>query len=201
MTILDISKTLMYEFWYGYLKSKYGDNIKLCYMDTDSLFLLSFYVDIANDVEKKYDTSNYEVDRPLSTGKNKKEIGLMKNELGGNIMDEFVALRPKTYAYAIDVDKNNEVKKAKRTKKCVIKEKLKFGEYKDCLLNAKVVLKSQQRFKSERHDLYPEEVNKIALSSNDDKTLQTFDKITTYPYGTSAGKVCKAELLSKVNIT
>ena len=115
-------------------------------------------------------------------------------------MIEFVALRPKTYAYAIDVDKDNEVKKPKGTKKCVIKEKIKFGEYKYCLLNAKAVLKSQQRFKSQRHDLYTEEVNNIALSSNDDKRLQTFDKITTYSYGTSAGKVCKAELLSKVNI-
>ena len=77
---------------------------------------------------------------------------------------------------------------------------LKFNDYKDCLLNNKAVLKSQQRFKSERHDVYSEEVNKIALSSNDDKRLQTLDKITTYPYGTSAGRVCKTELLSKVNI-
>ena len=80
------------------------------------------------------------------------------------------------------------------------KSVLKFNGYKDCLFNGKVVLKSQQRFKSERHEVYTEEINKIALSSNDDKRLQTFDKITTYPYGTSAGKVCKAELLSKVNI-
>ena len=77
---------------------------------------------------------------------------------------------------------------------------LKFNDYKDCLLNNRVVLKSQQRFKSERHDVYTEEVNKIALSSNDDNRLQTFEKITTYPYGTSAGKVCKAELLGKINI-
>ena len=77
---------------------------------------------------------------------------------------------------------------------------LKFNDYKDCLLNGKAVLKSQQRFKSEGHDVYTEKVNKIALSSNDDKRLQTFDKITTYPYGTSAGRVCKTEFLSKVNI-
>ena len=77
---------------------------------------------------------------------------------------------------------------------------LKFNDYKDCLLNNKAVLKSQQRFKSERHDVCSEEVNNIALSSNDDKRLQTPDKITTYPYGTSAGRVCKTELLSKVNI-
>ena len=132
--------------------------------------------------------------------KNKKVIGLMKDELKGKIMTEFVALRPKTYAYAIDVDKDNEVKNAKSTKRSVIKQKIKFEEYKDCLLNAKALLKSQQRFKSERHDVYTKEFNKIALSSNDDKRLQTFDRITTYPYGTSAGKVCKTELLSKVNI-
>ena len=77
---------------------------------------------------------------------------------------------------------------------------LKFNDYKNCLLNDKVVLKSKQRFKSERHDIYSEKVNKIALSSNDDKRLQTFDRITMYPYGTSAGRVCKTELLSKVNI-
>ena len=136
----------------------------------------------------------HQINRPLPTGKNKKVIGLMK------FMTEFVALRPKTYAYAIDADKDNEFKKAKVIKKCVIKQKLKFGEYKDCLLNAKAVLKSQQRFKSERHDVYTEKVNKIALSSNDDKRLQTFDRITSYPYGTFIGKVCKTELLSKVNI-
>ena len=77
---------------------------------------------------------------------------------------------------------------------------LKFNDYKNCLLNDKVVLKSKQRFKSERHDIYSEKVNKIALSSNDDKRLQTFDRITMYPYGTSAARVCKTELLSKVNI-
>ena len=107
ITILDISKTLMYEFSYGYLKHKYGDKIKLCYMDTHSLIPIiktkDFYEDIADDVEKRFDTSNYEVDRPLPTGKNKKEIGLMKNELEGKIMTEFVALRPKTYTHAIDV--------------------------------------------------------------------------------------------------
>ena len=68
------------------------------------------------------------------------------------------------------------------------------------MLNNKIILKSQQRFKSEKHDVYTEKINKVALSSNDDKRLQTFDIITLYPYGTSAGKVCKTELSSKVNI-
>ena len=75
-----------------------------------------------------------------------------------------------------------------------------MNDYKDCLLNNQILLKSKQIFKNERHDVYTEEINKIALSSNDDKRLQTFDRITPYPYGTRAGKVCKTELLSKVNI-
>ena len=136
-----------------------------------------------------------ECDRPLPKGKHKKVIGLMKDELGGKIMIEFVALRPKSYSYLMD-DGGSD-KKAKGTKKCVIKRRLMFNVYKDCLLNNETVLKSQQRFKSERHDAYTEEINNIALSSNDDKRMQTFDRITSYPYGASAGKVCKTELLSK----
>ena len=95
------------------------------------------------------------------------------------------------------MDDGNSDKKATGTKKCVIKRRLKFNDYKNCLLKNKILLKSQQRFKSERHNVYTEEVNKIALSSNDDKRFQTFDRITSYPYGESVGKVCKTELLSK----
>ena len=84
------------------------------------------------------------------------------------------------------MDDGKNDKKAKGTKKCVMKKILKFNDYKDCLLNNKIILKSQQRFKSEAHNVYTEEINKIALSSNDDKRLQTFDRITSYPYGTSA---------------
>ena len=102
-------------------------------------------------------------------------------------MTEFVALTPKIYVYLTDDCEKD--KKAKGTKKCVIKRRLKFNDYKDCLLNNQIVLKSQQRFKDERRDVYTEEINKIPLSSNDDKRLQTFDRITSYPYGTSAGKV------------
>ena len=110
-------------------------------------------------------------------------------------MTKFAALRPKTYSYLMD--DGNRDKKAKGTKKYVIKRRPKFKNYKDCLLNNEIILKSQQRFKSEAHNLYTEEISKIALSSNDDKILQTYDRITSYPYGTSAGKVCKTELLSK----
>ena len=185
LSILEISKILMYKFWYDYMKPKYSDNVKLCYTDTDSFIIniktKDFYKDIANDVEDRFDISNYDVDRPLPTGKNKKVIGLMKDELGGKVITEFVALRPKTYSYLTDDCK--EDKKAKGTKKCVVKRMIKFNDYKNCLLNDEVVLKSQQRFKSKGHNVHTENINKIALSSNDDKRLTASNKITSYPYG------------------
>ena len=98
-------------------------------------------------------------------------------------MVEVVALRPKLYAYLMD--DGSDHKKAKGTKKCVIKQKLMFENYKDCLFNTETVYKSQEIFESYHYDVYTEEVNKIASSSNDDKRLQTSDRITTYPYGTS----------------
>ena len=111
--------------------------------------------------------------RSLSISKNKKVIGLFKDELGGKIMKEFCALRSKAYAYRLDDD--TEEKKAKGTKKCVVKREITFKNYMDSLFIDKVIIKSQQRFRSDHHRVYTEEVNKIALSSNDDKRLQTFD--------------------------
>ena len=108
-------------------------------------------------------------------------------------MTEFVVLRPKAYACLDDYGSDN--KKSKGTKKCVIKQKIMFQNYKDCLFNNKTVYRSQERFKSYNHHVYTEEVNKIALSSNDDKRLQTFDRIATYPYGTNVFKVCESEML------
>ena len=136
LSILEISKILVYEFWYDYMKPKCNDNVRLCYMDTDSFVMHiktnDFYKDIASDVENRFDTSNYEVNRPLPTGKNKKVIGLMKDKLGGKIITEFVTLRPKTYSFLTDDGK--EDKKAKGTKKCIIKKMIKFNDYKKCLL-------------------------------------------------------------------
>ena len=146
MSILDIIETLMYEFWYDYIKPKYQDRAKLCYMDTDSFVIHiiaeDFYKDISNDVEKWFDTSNYDKDdkRSLPIGKNKKVISLFKNELGEKIMIEFVGLKAKTYSYLMDDD--SEHKKAKWTKKCVIKRRLMFENYTDCLFNDKIILKS-----------------------------------------------------------
>ena len=117
LSILEISKTLMYEFWYDYVKPKYGDNVKLCYIDTANFLMHikieDFYKDIADDVEKRFDTSNYSVecDRPLLKGKNIKVVGLFKDDLGENVVKEFVALRPKTYSYL-----TNEAKMMKKQK-------------------------------------------------------------------------------------
>ena len=185
LSILDISKITVYEFWYDYVKIKYEDKARLCYMDTDSFVVnvktKDFYKDISQDVNKKFDTSNYTFDRPLPTGIYKKVIGLMKDELGGDIITDFVALRPKAYSYI--TNDFIEMKKAKGTKKCVVNKMLRFEDYKKCLLDNGKVLKSQQRFKSENHEVYTENINKIALSCDDDKRIVTSDRITSYPYG------------------
>ena len=115
----------MYKFWYDYINPKYGDRAKLCYTDTDSFIIYikteDFFEDISNYVERWFDTSNYNENdkRPLPVGKNKKILGLFKDELRGKIITEVLVLRPKTYAYLID--DGIEHKKAKGTKKCVIK--------------------------------------------------------------------------------
>ena len=175
----------MYEFWYDYMKPKYGNKVKLCYTDTDSFIINikknDFYEDISSDVENRFDTSNYEVNRLLPMGKNKKVIGLMKDELGGKVIAEFATLRPKTYSFLTDDGK--EDKKAKETKKCVIKKMINFNDYKKRLLNNEVIFKSQQKFISKKHHVYTENINKIALSSNDHKRIVSSDKITSYSYG------------------
>ena len=126
-----------------------------------------------------------------SNRENKKVPGLFKDELGGKIITEFVALRPKTYSY-LD-DNCNEHRKAKGTKICVIKQKIMFQNFKDCLFNNKNVYRSQQRFKSYNHDVYTEEVNKVALSNDDDKRIQTSNGIETYPYGTNTLRYVKVK--------
>ena len=123
----------MYEFHYDYMKPKYNnDCLQLCYMDTDPLVYQietnDFYADISDDVEERFDTSGYNKEDagPLPIGKNKKVIGLMKDELGGAITTEFIALRPKLYSY-IKLN-GSEDKKCKGIKKCVVKKTLKFKD-------------------------------------------------------------------------
>ena len=180
MSILDISKTLIYEFWYDLIKPKYQWNCiqqscaqwsctqnkaKLCCMDTESFIIHikteDFYEDIVNDVEKWFDTSNYVECRSvkndkISLCKNKKVITLFKDELGGKIMKEFVTRRAKAWGYLMDDDTGH--KKAKGRKKCVIKRRLLVENYPDCLFNDKIILKLQHRFKSDYHNVYTESI-------------------------------------------
>ena len=135
--ILDLSKIIMYEFHYDYMLPKYGNRLKLCYMDTDSLVYHikteDYYADMADDVQMRFDTLGYIPDRPLPVRINKKVIGLMKDELGGKIMTEFMALTPKLYSYK-KLD-GSEDKKCKGIKKCVVKKTLTFEDYKTSLFN------------------------------------------------------------------
>ena len=194
--VLDISKILMYEFWYDYLKPKYGDNIKLGYMDTVSFVIRiktdDFYKDISNDINKWFDTSNYDknIDRPFQKGINKKVIYKFKDELGGKIMSKFCVLRAKTYSFLIDdftdedYVKNGIVnKKPKSTKKCVVKHTITFNNYVQALFNDNTILRTKYTFRSDHHEVYKQNINKIALSNNDDIRIKSYDKITSYPYG------------------
>ena len=124
--------------------------------------------------------------RPVPIGKNKKITRFLKDKFGGKIMTLFVGVRAKIWAYLMD--DGSEHKKGKGTKKCVMKRRLMVKNYEDCLLNNKIILKSQQRFKSDHHEVYIEEVN-------DDKRLQTFDRVTAYPNGTNIFKVYESEML------
>ena len=167
--ILDVSETIMYEFHYDYMKKKYDEeSLKLCYMDTDSLVykirIEDFYKNIAEDVEARFDTSGYVPDRPLPVGKNKKVIGLMKDELGG----KFISLRPKMYSYRAE---ESEPEKCKGIKKCVVKKTISFEDYKRCLFDGTTIHRSQLLFRSKKHSIRTLEVNKLALSTEDDKRV------------------------------
>ena len=179
--ILDLSKLVMYEFHYNYMRRKYDSrNLKLCYMDTDSLVYQirtdDFYADIASEVQARFDTSFHRSNRPLPMGLNKKAIGLMKDEMDGDIIEEFVALRPKLYSYRVG---SKEHKKCKGIKKNIVKKTLTFEDYKDCLFNKTNVLRSQLLFRSYSHDVQMIKVNKLALSSDDDKRIIQPDGIFT----------------------
>ena len=182
--ILDLSKTIMYEFHYDYMKRKYKDeDLKLCYMDTDSLIYSirteDFYADIADDVEARFNTSGYVPDTPLPVGKDKKVIGLMKDELGGEIMCGFVSLRLKMYYYKVG---NSEPKKCKGIKCCVVKRTISFEDYKKCLFSGEQSHRSQLLFRSRKHEVRTLEVNKLALSREDDKRI-SINGVASYARG------------------
>ena len=187
MSILDLSKTLMYDFHYNYIKPKYGENAKLLFTDTDSLAYEieteDFYRDISSDVKSKFDTSNYPKDHPsgILTGVNKKVIGMFKDEASGKQIAEFVGLRAKLYSYR--VEESYEEKKCKGVKKAVIKKTISFNDYKDCLFNNKPAMRKMNVIRSHLHTIFTETVNKIALSPFDDKRLIREDNIHTFAYG------------------
>ena len=207
MCILDLSKTLMYEFHYEYVKQKYGNKAKLLFTDTDSLMYEieteDFYKDISPDVQTMFDTSNYPKEHPsgIETGVNKKVIGKFKDEVGGKIITRFVGLRAKNYTFLLG---NEEHKKCKGIKKCVAKNSISFEDYEACLFKNIKQFRKMNVFRSRLHDVYSEEVNKIALSANDDKRIILKDGIHTLAHGhfrtllggssVSSGTTCNSSL-------
>ena len=187
LSILDISKTKMYDFHYEYMKSKFGDKAKLLYTDTDSLLYEiqteDFYKDITPDVKRFFDTSNYPDNHPsgIPTGKNKKAPGKFKDESGGKQIVEFVGLRAKLYA--LRMHEGKEEKRAKGVKKSTIEKKINFDDYKHCLFEEKPQLRKMNVIRSQGHEVYTEEINKIALDSSDDKRIILKDKIYTRAIG------------------
>ena len=158
---------------------KYGERLNLCYMDTDSLIYNietgDFYKDIADDVKERFDTSGYLLNIPLTIGLNKKVIVLMKDELGGEITEEFVTLRPKMYSYRTS---EKESKKCKGIKKCVVRKTITFEDYKNCLFSGETSYRSQLMFRSSLHKIQTLEVNKIAFNKDDDKRI-TIDGVSS----------------------
>ena len=187
MCILDLSKTVMYEFHYNYIKEKYGDKAKLLFTDTDSLMYEieteDFYKDISGDVKDRFDTSDYPENHPsgIPTGINKKVLGVFKDEVGGKIIKEFVGLRAKLYSYKMD--EGEESKKCKGVKRQVVATSITHEDYKTCLRTGKEQLRKQNILRSYEHEVYTEEVNKVALSAQDDKRYILNDGVHTLAWG------------------
>ena len=181
--ILDLSKTLMFDFHYNYIRKKYNNKAELLFTDTDSLMYLiqtdDFFLDIKKDVKRKFDTSGYPDVHPsgIKAGVNKKVIGKFKDEAGGKQITHFVGLRPKLYSFK--VEEEGEIRKAKGVKKTVIKKSLTFEDYKKCLFSEEDLMKEMNVIRSENHDICSMTINKVALSANDDKRLICQNKIDT----------------------
>ena len=187
MCILDLSKTLMYDFHYNYIKTKYGDRAKLLFTDTDS-FLYEiqtedFYKDISGDVKDKFNTSNYPENHPsgIPTGINNKVLGMFKDEEAGDNMKEFIGLRAKLYSYKME--EGTEKKRCKGIKKAVVAKSIRHENYKTCLQTGKEQYRTQNILRSYEHDIYLEEINKIALSAADDKRYLLKDSFDTLAWG------------------
>ena len=184
MSILDLSKTVMYDFYYNNLKAKYGGKVGLLYTNTDSLTpeiqTDNVYEDMLTDMDS-YDTSNFDKDSPLFSEKNNKVLGKMKDEWGGVTVQEFIGLRSKMYAMRAANDK--EIKKAKGVKKYVVKKYTKFDEYKDALSNRTQYYKQMNLLKSMRHQKYAIKMTKLSLCPLDMKCYICNDAVTTISFG------------------
>ena len=187
MCILDLSKTIMYDFHYNYIKPKYGAKAKLLFTDTDSFMYEieteDFYKDISKDVKDRFDTSDYPENHPsgIPTGINKKVLGMFKDEAAGKRIKEFVGLRAKLYSFIMEDGKEN--KRCKGVKKQVVESSITHEDYKTCLRTGKEQLRKQNILRSYEHEVFTEEVNKIALSSIDDKRYILDDGIHTLAWG------------------
>ena len=181
--ILDLSKTLMFDFHFNCIRKKCGDKAELLFTDTDSLMYLiqtqDVYKDFSKDIKRKFDTSDYPENHPsgIKIGVNKKVIGKFKDEAAGKQITHFVGLRPKLYTFKIE--EKGETRKAKGVKKNVIKKSLSFEDYKKCLFTEEEVMKEMNIIRSQNHDIFSMAINKVALSSNDDKRLICENKIDT----------------------
>ena len=184
MCILDLSKTLMYDFHYNYIKQKYGDKAKLLFTDTDSLTYEiqteDVYQDFWNDKDR-FDNSDYPESSPYFDKTNKKVIGKFKDEAAGIPITEFVGLRSKMYSYIKD---NKKVgKTAKGIKKNIIKNNIKHEDYKNVLINNKQIHHTMKTIRSSKHQLGSYEINKVSLSCFDDKRYIANDGINSFAYG------------------
>jgi hypothetical protein len=185
-TILDLSKVLMYQFHYEYMKQKYGANAMLLFTDTDSLCYevktRDIYQDMLEDAEL-FDTSEYKQDHPLHSIRNKKVLGKMKDETHGIPIQEFIGLRPKMYSIIYtEINKLVEKKTAKGIKKSVTKKKIRHDNYKTCLFD-KPTKASMNQIRSNGHEIYSIKLNKIALSPYDDKHFILEDGVNTLAHG------------------
>ena len=187
MSILDLSKNLMYEFHHNYIKPKYNENVKLLFTETDSLCYEikteDFYEDITPDVDRLFDTSNYlkNYKSNIPTGVNKKVVGMFKDECAGKQILEFVGLRPKLYSYK--VEDGDEQKKCKGVKKLVVKKNISLADYRRCLFTGERQLRTMNVLRSREHVIHSEQVNKVALSCEDNKRVILDDRISTLAIG------------------
>ena len=183
--ILDLSKILMYDMHYNHMKKKYGDRIKLLFTDTDSLCYdiktEDFFKDMLDDLDL-FDNSEYPEAHMCYNTSNKKVLGKFKDEAGSKIIDEFVGLRSKLYSYKM-FDESDSYRKCKGIKKSVITNEITHEDYKECLFSRKEQLRSMNVLRSHLHDMYSEQINKVALSSDDDKRIIRDDGIHTYAIG------------------